>query len=48
MDTETLGMITEMTNLIKDVTNDEYGEKYFNTAIKISESNKNIFTNDEF
>ena len=35
MTTETLKLITEMTNMIKDVNYEDYGEQYFNTAIKL-------------
>ena len=34
MTTETLQLITEMTNMIKDVNYEDYGKQYFNTAIK--------------
>ena len=46
METETLGLITEMTNMIKDVNYDEYGELYFNTAINLLD--KNSFNNNEY
>ena len=35
MTTEILKLITEMTNMIKDVNYEDYGEQYFNTAIKL-------------
>ena len=35
MTNETLKLITEMTNMIKDVNYEDYGEQYFNTAIKL-------------
>ena len=39
MTTETLKLITEMTNMIKDVNYEDYGEQYFNTAIKLLDPN---------
>jgi hypothetical protein len=39
MTTETLKLITEMTNMIKDVNYEDYGKQYFNTAIKLLDPN---------